>query len=52
MLWSYSPQVIRYTFASKLDAALLREFPSRKDFSHMTVAERARLYSAVSEVVS
>ena len=36
---------------ARLHSALLREFPDRKDLSQMTVIDRSRLYSAVSEVV-
>ena len=48
---SNASQCIRLSFISKLNNSILcHEFPSRQRVSEMTLVDRSRLYSAVSQV--
>jgi hypothetical protein len=43
-------QCIRLSFIAKLNNMLCTEFPSRQPVSELTIVDRSRLYSAVSQV--
>jgi len=46
------PEIIRRSFITKLNSSLRREFPIRKDVTRLTLVDRSRLYSTVSEVIT